>query len=322
MSSTASKYVVYPVRRPDLWAMYKNAVQSFWTVEEVNMVDDILHWRDKLNDNERHFVEHVLAFFAASDGIVNENLAERFMGEVEYTEARQFYGFQIAIEGIHGEMYSLLIDTLVQDPKRKDELFNAIERLPTVSKKAQWAQRWIADQDADLPMRLIAFAAVEGVFFSGSFCAIYWLKERGLMPGLGFSNELISRDEALHTQFAVTLFRDHLTVHGGPYARPAQDTVHALMHEAVALEEEFITKAIPCDLIGMSAANMREYIRFVSDRLLVQLGYAKLFDAKNPFPFMNRICLENKTNFFEKRVGEYALFQGQSGAAFSTEDDF
>lgn len=324
MSSTNNKYVVYPIRRPDLWAMYKQAVSSFWSVEEVNLADDLSHWT-KLTPGERHFVEHVLAFFAASDGIVNENIEHRFIDEVDYAEAKQFYGFQIAIEGIHSEMYSLLIDTYVQDAQRKDELFNAIERLPTVAKKANWALRWIGDQQAPLPLRVIAFAAVEGVFFSGSFCAIFWLKERGLMPGLSFSNELISRDEALHTLFAVTLFRDHLCAPGGAYSRPSQEQVHALMREAVELEEEFITKAIPCDLIGMSAPKMREYIRFVSDRLLVQLGYPKLFGAANPFPFMNRICLDNKTNFFEKRVAEYSLFREQkAGGATSFEicDDF
>jgi ribonucleotide reductase beta subunit family protein with ferritin-like domain len=319
---SANKYVVYPIRRSDLWAMYKQAVSSFWSVEEVNLADDLHQWDHKLNKDERHFIEHVLAFFAASDGIVNENLAQRFMDEVEYVEAKQFYGFQIAIEGIHSEMYSLLIDTYVHDPVRKDELFNAIERLPTVTKKAQWALKWIADKEATLPMRLIAFAAVEGIFFSGSFCSIYWLKERGLMPGLSFSNELISRDEALHTQFAVSLFRDHI-IADGKHPRPTQEQVHDLIREAVALEEEFVTEAIPCSLIGMSAPAMCEYIRFVSDRLLVQLGYAKLYGGKNPFPFMDRICLENKTNFFEKRVAEYSLFRDQKGGStFNLDEDF
>jgi ribonucleoside-diphosphate reductase subunit M2 len=278
--------------------MYKKAEASFWTVEEVDLSKDIEDWQ-KLNEHERHFISHVLAFFAASDGIVNENLVERFSQEVQCAEARCFYGFQIAIENIHSEMYSLLIDTYVKDPQQRNHLFSAIETIPCVTKKAQWAQKWIADATSTFATRLIAFAAVEGIFFSGSFAAIFWLKKRGIMPGLTFSNELISRDEGLHCDFACLLFK-HLQHH------PSPEQIAAIIKEAVDIETEFLTDALPVRLIGMNADLMKIYIEFVADRLLVALGVPKIYHVTNPFDFMDLISLQGKTNFFEKRVGEYA----------------
>ncbi|XP_063611720.1 ribonucleoside-diphosphate reductase subunit M2-like [Penaeus indicus] len=292
-----SKFVIFPIQFEDIFKMYKKAVASFWTVEEVDLSKDLADW-EKLKDEERHFISHVLAFFAASDGIVNENLVERFCQEVQVPEARCFYGFQIAMENIHSEMYSLLIDTYVKDPTEQARLFNAIETLPCVRKKADWALKWIAHETASYAERIVAFAAVEGIFFSGSFAAIFWLKKRGLMPGLTFSNELISRDEGLHTDFACLMFK-HLV------NRPSTERVREIILDAVKIEQEFLTDALPCNLIGMNCVLMRQYIEFVADRLLLELGSEKMFGVENPFDFMENISLEGKTNFFEKRVGEY-----------------
>ncbi|MBN3319377.1 RIR2 reductase, partial [Atractosteus spatula] len=277
--------------------MYKKAEASFWTAEEVDLSKDLKHW-ESLKDEERYFISHVLAFFAASDGIVNENLVECFSQEVQVTEARCFYGFQIAMENIHSEMYSLLIDTYIKDPKEREFLFNAIETLPCVKKKADWALNWIGNKDAKYGERVVAFAAVEGIFFSGSFASIFWLKKRGLMPGLTFSNELISRDEGLHCDFACLMFK-HL-VH-----KPSEERVREIIENAVQIEQEFLTRALPVDLIGMNCTLMKRYIEFVADRLMLELGFSKIYRSENPFDFMENISLEGKTNFFEKRVGEY-----------------
>lgn len=291
------RFVIFPIEYPDIWEFYKKAEASFWTVEEVDLGKDMADW-ETLTKDERHFISHVLAFFAASDGIVNENLVGRFSQEVQVTEARCFYGFQIAIENIHSEMYSLLIETYIRDPVEKDYLFNAIETLPCVQKKAQWALKWIADKQSTFGERLVAFAAVEGIFFSGSFASIFWLKKRGLMPGLTFSNELISRDEGLHCDFACLLFR-HIK------RKPSQERIIAIITEAVKIEQEFLTDALPVAMIGMNCNMMCQYIEFVADRLLVELSCPKVFNKSNPFDFMEHISLEGKTNFFEKRVGEY-----------------
>ncbi|KAL8606852.1 hypothetical protein ACOMHN_036490 [Nucella lapillus] len=277
--------------------MYKKAEASFWTAEEVDLSKDLGHW-DKLKPEEKHFISHVLAFFAASDGIVNENLVERFSKEVQVTEARCFYGFQIAMENIHSEMYSLLIYTYIKDPTERDFLFNAVETMPCVKEKADWAIRWINDHTASFGERVVAFAAVEGIFFSGSFAAIFWLKKRGIMPGLTFSNELISRDEGLHCDFACLMFR-HLV------NKPSQQRIYTIIMDAVHIEQKFLTEALPCKLIGMNCDLMKTYIEFVADRLLLELQCEKLYKAENPFDFMEYISLEGKTNFFEKRVGEY-----------------
>lgn len=291
------RFVVFPIQYHDIWQMYKKAEASFWTAEEVDLSKDLGHW-EALKDEEQHFISHVLAFFAASDGIVNENLVERFSKEVQATEARCFYGFQIAMENIHSEMYSLLIDTYIKDPKQRDYLFNAIETLPCVKKKADWAIKWIGDQEADFGERVVAFAAVEGIFFSGSFAAIFWLKKRGIMPGLTFSNELISRDEGLHCDFACLMFSHLLN-------RPSKERIYEIICDAVKIEQEFLTEALPCNLIGMNCKLMKQYIEFVADRLLLELKCEKVYNVENPFDFMEHISLEGKTNFFEKRVGEY-----------------
>merc|ERR1712029_376471 len=291
------RFVIFPIQYHDIFQMYKKAVASFWTVEEVDLSKDNLDW-DNLKDGERHFISHVLAFFAASDGIVNENLVENFAQEVQIPEARCFYGFQIAIENIHSEMYSLLINTFIRDSEEQTRLFNAIETLPCVQKKADWALRYISHETATYAERIIAFAAVEGIFFSGSFASIFWLKKRGLMPGLTFSNELISRDEGLHTDFACLLF-SHLK------RRPHPDTVERIIKQAVEIEVEFLSDALPVRLIGMNADQMRQYIEFVADRLLVALGNPKAYNSTNPFDFMQMISLSGKTNFFEKRVSDY-----------------
>ena len=299
LKENKDRFVIFPIKHHDLWEWYKKCEASFWTAEEIDLHQDLTDWSTKLNDDERYFVKHILAFFAASDGIVNENLAENFVNEVQYSEAKFFYGFQIMMENIHSETYSLLIDTYVKDDAEKDKLFNAIEVFPAIKKKADWALKWI-EEAPSFAHRLIAFAAVEGIFFSGSFCSIYWLKKRGLMPGLTFSNELISRDEALHTEFAVLLFNKLLR-------KPSKKKVTEIVQEAVEIEKEFICEALPCRLVGMNSRMMSQYIEFVADRLLVQLGCDKVYDAPNPFDFMEMISIEGKTNFFEKRVGEYAL---------------
>mmetsp|Transcript_256 Transcript_256/g.837 ORF Transcript_256/g.837 Transcript_256/m.837 type:complete len:329 (-) Transcript_256:493-1479(-) len=320
LAKTNARFSMFPIKYQQVWEMYKKAEASFWTAEEVDLSSDLPHW-EKLNDNEKHFIKHVLAFFASSDGIVNENLSMRFMNDVQIPEARAFYGFQIAIENIHSEMYSLLLETYVKDTEEKSRLFNAIETIDCVAKKAQWALRWI-ESTQSFAERLVAFACVEGIFFSGSFCAIFWLKKRGLMPGLTFSNELISRDEGLHCDFACMLY-------GLLESSKLEDSVvHDIVKGAVEIEREFVTDALPVSLVGMNAELMVQYIDFVADRLCVSLGVPKLYHASNPFDFMDLISLQGKTNFFEKRVGEYqkagvmaGLSEG-SGHVFSLEEDF
>lgn len=294
-----SRFVMFPVQYDDIWAMYKKQVDCFWRAEEVDLSKDLTSWKT-LNEDEKFFIKHIIAFFAASDGIVLENLGMRFMSEVQISEARAFYGFQIAMENIHSEMYSLLIDTYIKDGAEKSKLFNALENYPCIKKKGEWAMKWIKDKRSSFATRLIAFACVEGIFFSGAFCSVYWLKKRGLMPGLTFSNELISRDEALHTEFAVLLFNKL-------QRKPSKKRVTDIVQEAVEIEAEFICEALPCRLVGMNSALMKQYIEFVADRLLVQLGCDKVYNSGNPFEFMELISMEGKTNFFEKRVGEYAL---------------
>lgn len=318
LKENKDRFVLFPIEKNDIWQFYKKAEASFWTAEEIDLSQDLKDW-ENLNDGERHFITHVLAFFAASDGIVNENLAENFVSEVQYTEAKFFYGFQIAIENIHSETYSLLIDTYVRDNKEKDKLFHAVETIPCVKKKADWALRWI--DNGSFAERLIAFAAVEGIFFSGSFCSIFWLKKRGLMPGLTFSNELISRDEGLHCDFACLLYNDHLI------NKLPTDTVEKIIIDAVEIEKEFVTDAIPVKLIGMNAELMCQYIEFVADRLLLELGCSKQYNATNPFDFMEMISLQGKTNFFEKRVAEYQKAGVMKDASddslkFSLDEDF
>jgi len=312
------RFVLFPIEHNDIWEFYKKAEASFWTAEEIDLSQDLKDW-ENLNDGERHFISHVLAFFAASDGIVNENLAENFVSEVQYTEAKFFYGFQIAIENIHSETYSLLIDTYIKDPVEKDRLLHAIETMDLVKKKAEWALRWI--ENGRFQERLIAFAAVEGIFFSGSFCSIFWLKKRGLMPGLSFSNELISRDEGLHCDFACLLYNNHLV------NKLSKETVIEIIQDAVEIEKEFVTEALPVKLIGMNAELMCQYIEFVADRLLQELGCPRVFNSTNPFDFMEMISLQGKTNFFEKRVAEYqkaGVMQNDESEApkFSLDEDF
>lgn len=297
LQENPDRFVLYPIRFDDLWAYYKKAEGSFWTAEEIDLAADLHDWNNRLNDDERHFVKHVLAFFAASDGIVNENLAENFVREVQYSEAKFFYGFQIMMENVHSETYSLLIDTYIRDEKEKMGLFHAMDTLDCVKKKAEWALRWIeSDSFAE---RLIAFAAVEGIFFSGSFCSIFWLKKRGLMPGLAFSNELISRDEGLHCDFACHLYTNHII------NKLPSERIRQIITEAVTIEKEFVCDALPVRLIGMNADMMSQYIEFVADRLLSELGVEKYYNASNPFDFMEYISMETKTNFFERRVAEY-----------------
>lgn len=318
LKDNPGRFVIFPIQYHDIWQMYKKAEASFWTVEEVDLSKDLGHW-EQLKPDEQHFISHVLAFFAASDGIVNENLVERFSKEVQVTEARCFYGFQIAMENIHSEMYSLLIDTYIKDKDQRSFLFNAIETMPCVKEKADWALRWIGDDNSPYSERVVAFAAVEGIFFSGSFAAIFWLKKRGVMPGLTFSNELISRDEGLHCDFACLMFR-HL-LH-----KPSQARVKEIIMDAVRIEQRFLTEALPCNLIGMNCELMKRYIEFVADRLLVELNSEKVYLSENPFDFMEHISLEGKTNFFEKRVGEYqkmgVMNQSQNGHEFSLDEDF
>jgi len=293
------RFVMFPIQDEKIWAMYKKQVDCFWRAEEIDLTKDLAHW-DALEKDERQFISMILAFFAASDGIVLENLAVRFMSDVQLSEARAFYGFQIAMENIHSETYSLLIETYIKDSVEKDRLFNAVENFPCIQKKAKWAQKWIGDNRSSFAKRLVAFACVEGIFFSGAFCSIYWLKKRGLMPGLTFSNELISRDEALHTEFAVLLYNKLLK-------KMSKTKIHEMIKEAVEIEIEFICDALPCKLIGMNSKLMSQYIQFVADRLTVQLGYDKIYNVTNPFDFMELISIEQKTNFFESRVSDYAL---------------
>jgi ribonucleoside-diphosphate reductase subunit M2 len=328
------RFVMFPLHYHEIWQMYKKAEASFWTAEELDLSKDLNDWHNKLNDDERYFISNVLAFFAASDGIVNENLCERFMSEVQIPEARSFYGFQIMVENIHSETYSLLIDTYVKEEAQREHLFNAIETIPCIKQKADWTIRWIQDRNSTFAQRLVAFACVEGIFFSGSFAAIFWMKKRGLMPGLTFSNELISRDEGLHTDFACLLFA-HLE------NRPSKEVVRALVVEAVAIEQVFLTESLPVALLGMNADLMKQYIEFVADRLLVSLGNEKVWHSTNPFDFMENISLSGKTNFFEKRVGDYqkvgvmegtrdknadtdaqAQVKAETGGTFNFDEDF
>lgn len=314
-----NRFVTFPILYPDVWNMYKKAVASFWTVEEVDLSKDLKDWEEKLKPEERHFISYVLAFFAASDGIVVENLVERFAREVQITEVRCFYGFQMAIENIHSEMYSLLIETYVRDSRERNKLLRGIETLPCIKKKADWALQWI--QNKCFVKRLVAFAAVEGIFFSGSFAAIFWLKKRGLMPGLTFSNELISRDEGLHCDFACLLYKRYVQRKLSP------KEMNEIITEAVKIEQEFLTEALPVSLIGMNCEMMKQYVEFVADRLLDELGYNRIYDRDNPFDFMEHISLEGKTNFFEKRVGEYQKcgvmsFDSKDKFKFTTSESF
>lgn len=310
-----NRFVMFPIKYNDIWRMYKTQVDCFWRAEEIDLTKDLTHW-ESLSQDEKYFVSMILAFFAASDGIVLENLASRFMSDVQIAEARAFYGFQIAMENIHSETYSLLIETYIKNAEEKDKLFNAIENFPCIKKKADWAQKWIHDNRSSFATRLVAFACVEGIFFSGSFCSIYWLKKRGLMPGLTFSNELISRDEALHCEFAVLLYSKLLK-------KINKSRIHEIIKEAVSIETEFICSALPCRLIGMNSQLMTQYIQFVADRLCVQLGYDKIYNIGNPFDFMELISLEGKTNFFEKRVGDYGLAnKTNSTNAFEFSENF
>ena len=316
LSDEENRYVIFPIKHDDIWKMYKKAEANFWTTEELDLSKD---YKDfiSMDEKERYFIENVLAFFAASDGIVNENLVERFCNEVQVLEAKFFYGVQISIENIHSETYSLLIDTYVKDITKKNLLFNAVDKIESVRKKAEWTKKWINDKDSDFGTRVIAFAAVEGIFFSGSFCSIFWLKKRKLMPGLCFSNELISRDEGLHTEFAVLMYSMLKN-------KPPKEKILSIIKEAVELEKEFITESLPCDLIGMNKQLMRQYIEFVSDRLLLMLGLEKEYRVENPFPWMELISVQGKTNFFERRVGEYSNKAGSESKdnVFSIEEDF
>ncbi|HMQ76442.1 MAG TPA: ribonucleoside-diphosphate reductase small subunit [Flavobacteriales bacterium] len=318
LKENKDRFVLFPIQHHDIWNFYKKHEASFWTAEEIDLSPDLVDWNTKLNDDERYFIKHVLAFFAASDGIVNENLAVNFLNEVQYPEGRCFYGFQVMMENIHSETYSLLIDTYIKDPLEKDRLLHAIDTVDCVKKKAEWALRWIGK--GGFAERLIAFAAVEGIFFSGSFCSIFWLKKRGLMPGLSFSNELISRDEGLHCDFACLLYTKHLV------NKLPKKTVETIIRDAVEIEKEFVTDALPVNLIGMNAKLMQQYIEFVADRLLMELGNEKIYHAANPFDFMDMISLQGKTNFFEKRVGEYqkagVMTQNKETNKFSLDADF
>jgi ribonucleotide reductase beta subunit family protein with ferritin-like domain len=316
LSEEENRYVIFPIKHDEIWKMYKSAEANFWTTEELDLSKDYKDYQS-LSDGERHFINNVLAFFAASDGIVNENLVERFCQDVKVLEAKFFYGFQIAMENIHSETYSLLIDTYVKDVEKKANLLNAVDNVPSVKKKADWAFKWINDKDSSFATRVIAFAAVEGIFFSGSFCSIFWLKKRGLMPGLCHSNELISRDEGMHTEFAVLMYsmlKD----------KPSDGVVLEIIKEAVELEKEFITESLPCSLIGMNMDLMKQYIEYVADRLLLMLGLDKIYNSTNPFDWMELISIQGKTNFFEKRVGEYSNIanSNKEDNVFELGDDF
>jgi len=315
LQENKNRYVLFPIEHNDVWQMYKKHMASFWTAEEIDFSQDNRDW-NKLNNNEKHFIKYILAFFASSDGIVLENIAMNFIEEIQLPEVRCFYGFQLAMENVHSETYSLMIDTYIKDQVEKTNLLNAIHTIPIIKKKAEWAFKWMNNKQS-FNQRLVAFACIEGIFFSGSFCAIFWLKKRGLMPGLTFSNELISRDEGLHTDFACLLYNKLVN-------RLDEKIIHEIVGDAVKLEKEFIIDALPCKLIGMNSKLMGEYIEFVADRLLVDLNYNKLFNAKNPFSFMEMISLQGKTNFFEKRVGEYqkAGIMSSESFVFTTNDDF
>ena len=317
LQDNKDRFVLFPIKHHDMWNMYKDAEASFWTAEEIDLSSDLSDWKDRLSEDEKHFIKHVLAFFAASDGIVNENLAVNFMQEVQYPEARCFYGYQIMIENIHSETYSLLIDTYIKDPVEKDKMFHAVETLDCVKRKAEWALKWISN--GSFAERLIAFAAVEGIFFSGSFCSIFWLKKRGLMPGLSFSNELISRDEGQHCDFACLIYNQLIN-------KLAPSAVIEIIKNAVEIEKEFVTDALPVRLIGMNSDLMGQYIEFVADRLLTELGNEKVYNVANPFDFMDMISIQGKTNFFEKRVGEYqkagVLSGGADNHTFTMNEDF
>ena len=317
LQPSKNKYVLFPVEYDDIWKAYKEARSVDWNAEEINLSEDMHDWNKKLNDNERYFIKNILAFFAGSDGIVMENLAVRFMSDIDKPEVNAFYSFQMLIENVHSETYSLLIDKYVTDPTEKNKLLNAIDTIPAIGNKAQWALRWISNDKASFAVRLIAFAVVEGVFFSGSFCAIYWLKKRGLMPGLTFSNELISRDEGMHTDFAILLYSKINN-------KVPKDIVYEIFKEAVIIEKKFINDSISCNMIGMNQVLMAEYIEFVADRLLVQLGYERLYNTQNPFDFMELISMRSKTNFFEKRVSEYkrAHIGDSKNEEFAMADDF
>ena len=314
LAADDKRFVMFPIKHDDIWKMYQKQVDCFWRPEEIDLTKDLKDW-DTLNQDERFFISMILAFFAASDGIVLENLAIRFMNDVQLSEARAFYGFQIAMENIHSHTYSLLIETYIKNSEEKDRLFNAIEHFPSIKKKSDWAQKWIHDNRSSFATRLVAFACVEGIFFSGAFCSIFWLKKRGLMPGLTFSNELISRDEALHCEFAILLYSKLVK-------KMDKVRIHELIKEAVEIESEFICEALPCRLIGMNSEMMTQYIQFVADRLCVQLGYKKIYNSSNPFDWMEMISLEGKTNFFERKVGEYSLSNKNPEDAFVFSEDF
>jgi ribonucleoside-diphosphate reductase subunit M2 len=311
-----NRFVMFPIEYEDIWNMYKKQVDSFWRAEEIDLTKDLNHWNDKLTEEERNFISMILAFFAASDGIVSENLALRFMNDVQVAEARAFYGFQIAMENIHSETYSLLIDTYITDKEEKNKLFQGIDNFPCIEKKAEWAKKWISDKKSNFATRLIAFACVEGIMFSGAFCSIYWLKKRGLMPGLTFSNELISRDEALHAEFAILLYKKL-------NKKLSKNKAYEIIKNAVEIETEFICEALPCRLIGMNSTSMTQYIQFVADRLVVQLGYEKIYNVSNPFDWMELISIESKANFFESNVSSYALANKSKGDdIFNLNDSF
>jgi ribonucleoside-diphosphate reductase beta chain len=314
LKENPGRFVLFPLKYHDIWELYKQAQMSNWTAEEIDLAQDLTDWNEKLNADEKHYVKNVLAFFAASDGIVNENLAENFLKEVQYPEAKCFYGFQIAMENVHSETYSLLIDTYIKDSKERDHLFNAIETVPSVKKKADWALKWIDSES--FAERLIAFAAVEGIFFSGSFCSIFWLKKRGLMPGLTFSNELISRDEGLHCMFACLLHNKHIQ------NKVSQERIQQIICEAVEIEKEFVTESLPVSLIGMNSKLMQQYIEFVADYWLTELGCSRVYNVENPFDFMDMISLQNKSNFFEKRVSEYQKASDKAIDFDNLNDDF
>jgi len=309
-----NRFVMFPIKHNDIWEMYKKQVDCFWRPEEIDLSKDLDNW-NSLDVGEKYFISMILAFFAASDGIVLENLASRFMSDVQLSEARAFYGFQIAMENIHSHTYSLLIDTYIKDKEEKDKLFNAISYYPCIKKKSDWAQKWINDNRSSFATRLVAFACIEGIFFSGAFCSIYWLKKRGLMPGLTFSNELISRDEALHCEFAILLYSKL-------NKKIDKNRIHEIIKEAVEIETEFICDALPCRLIGMNSFLMTQYIQFVADRLSIQLGYKKIYNVTNPFSFMDMISLEGKTNFFERKVAEYSLSNKQTDNSFEINEHF